>query len=314
MLSGMENDKQAAIRRINGLLKEKLPLLAPLPGIIPTAIEGVSIYRIHGDTVIDCFAEPCIGVVIQGNKRAVAADEEYRYSEGRYIAYGLDLPAITHIMGATPEKPHLALSIPLDRYILTQLAPEIPPAPAADTEVYRGVMTAEVSADLLDACLRLVGLLETPERIPVFAPMVIREIHYFLLTGPGGGFFRLLGTHQTVNSQIALAVSWLRAHYQEPFNLSGLVGQVNMSRASFCRHFSRITGISPLQFQKRLRLYEAQRLMLTEDKSAETAAYEVGYESPTQFNREYKRQFGEPPHRDVQKMITAGVALGEEIM
>jgi transcriptional regulator GlxA family with amidase domain len=160
--------------------------------------------------------------------------------------------------------------------------------------------------------LRLVGLLETPERIPVLAPMVIREIHYFLLMGPGGEFFRQLGTHQTVNNQIALAVSWLRAHYQKPFNLPGLVAEVNMSRASFCRHFSRITGLSPLQFQKRLRLYEAQRLMLAEDMSAETTAYEVGYESSTQFNREYKRQFGEPPYRDIQKMITAGAAVGEE--
>jgi transcriptional regulator GlxA family with amidase domain len=172
-------------------------------------------------------------------------------------------------------------------------------------------MVAEVSADLLDACLRLVGLLETPERIPVLAPMIIREIHYFLLMGPEGEFFRLLGTHQTVNNQIAQAVSWLRTHYREAFNLSELVGQANMSQASFCRHFSRITGMSPIRFQKRLRLYEAQRLMLTEDKSAETAAYEVGYESPNQFNREYKRQFGEPPRRDIQRLLTAGAVAGE---
>ncbi|MDR0584488.1 MAG: AraC family transcriptional regulator [Treponema sp.] len=109
-------------------------------------------------------------------------------------------------------------------------------------------------------------------------------------------------------------MSWLREHYRELFSLAELAAQVNMSQPSLCRHFSRITGMSPLQFQKKLRLYEAQRLMFTEDKSAETAAHEVGYESPTQFNREYKRQFGEPPHRDVQKMITAGAAVGEEMM
>jgi transcriptional regulator GlxA family with amidase domain len=133
--------------------------------------------------------------------------------------------------------------------------------------------------------------------------MIIREIHYYLLTGSEGEDFRLLGTHETANNQIARAVSLLRENYREPFNLAELAGQVNMSPTSFSRHFSRITGTSPLQFQKRLRLYEAQRMMLTGDKSAETAAYEVGYDSPTQFNREYKRQFGDPPHRDISRIL-----------
>jgi transcriptional regulator GlxA family with amidase domain len=134
--------------------------------------------------------------------------------------------------------------------------------------------------------------------------MIIREIHYYLLTGLEGEDFRLLGTHETTNNQIARAVSLLRANYREPFNLVELAGQVNMSPTSFSRHFGRITGTSPLQFQKRLRLYEAQRMMLTEDKSAETAAYEVGYDSPTQFNREYKRQFGDPPRKNVQRILS----------
>jgi transcriptional regulator GlxA family with amidase domain len=135
--------------------------------------------------------------------------------------------------------------------------------------------------------------------------MIIREMHYFLLIGPEGEDFRLLGIAESPNNQIAQAVGWLREHYRELFNLAELAAQVNMSQTSFYRHFSRITGMSPLQFQKRLRLYEAQRLMLAEDASAETAAFTVGYESPTQFNREYKRQFGDPPHRDIQRLITA---------
>jgi transcriptional regulator GlxA family with amidase domain len=138
--------------------------------------------------------------------------------------------------------------------------------------------------------------------------MIIREIHYYLLTGTEGEDFRLLGTYETANNQIARAVSLLRKNYREPFSLAELAGQVNMSPTSFSRHFSRITGTSPLQFQKRLRLYEAQRMMLTEDKSAETAAYDVGYDSPTQFNREYKRQFGDPPHRDVSRLTTTRAA------
>jgi transcriptional regulator GlxA family with amidase domain len=142
--------------------------------------------------------------------------------------------------------------------------------------------------------------------------LIIQEIHYYLLTGPEGEYFRLLGSAAHPNNQIARATDWLRSHYQEPFNLAELAGRVNMSTTSLCRHFSRITGMSPLRFQKRLRLYEAQRLMLAEGKSAEAAAYAVGYESPAQFNREYKRQFGEPPHRDRERLLAVGAVMGEK--
>ena len=284
--------------------------LVPEPGNFPTAVEGLCLYREETDVRKDCFHDPVIGVIVQGNKRALAADREYRFREGWYLAYGMDLPAISHISGASRERPHLALSIPLDRYLLSQLASAVKPRPAA--KAYKGLTVAEAGADMLEACLRLVRLLDTPERIPVIAPMIMREIHYYLLSGPEGEDFRLLGTAENPNNQIARAVSWLREHYRELFSLAELAAQVNMSQPSLCRHFSRITGTSPLQFQKRLRLYEAQRLMLTEDKSAETAAYEVGYDSPTQFNREYKRQFGEPPRRDIERLFLAGAAARNE--
>jgi AraC-like DNA-binding protein len=306
MLPGMGND----IKAVLGLLKARLAGLTPELGVNPTAIEGVALYRYHKDMVLSCFNEPCIALVVSGNKRVMAADEEFRYHEGMYIAYGMDLPAVSNIMGATPENPYLGLLVPLDRYILSQLAADFP---ASGRKVYKGVVAAAVSADVLDACLRLVNLLETPERISIMAPLIIREIHFLLLAGPEGEFFRMLGTHQTPNHRIALAVSWLRSHFEEPFSLTELASHVYMSRTSFCRHFSRITGMSPLQFQKRLRLYEAQRLMMVEDKSAEAAAYEVGYESPSQFNREYKRQFGEPPHRDIELLITTEAVAGEEM-
>jgi AraC-like DNA-binding protein len=290
--------------QINEALKSALLRLTPEPGKIPTAIQDVYLYRKIADERIDCFNEPCIGMIVQGDKRAIIADEEYHFGEGDYIAYGMDLPAISHISGASPAKPHLAMSIPLDRYILNQLAEGIQPVSRSGNRAYKGVMVAESEIELLEACLRLVNLLDTPERIPVIAPMIIREIHYYLLTGSEGEAFMLLGTHETANNQIARAVSLLRENYREPFNLAELAGQVNMSPTSFSRHFSRLTGTSPLQFQKRLRLYEAQRMMLTEDKSAETAAYEVGYDSPTQFNREYKRQFGDPPRKNVQRILS----------
>jgi AraC-like DNA-binding protein len=298
MISGMENET------VLRTLKDRLLRLVPKPGKYPAAIDGLKLVRREADMRVDCIDDPLVGVFVQGHNRMLVADVEYRCGEGQFLAIGMDLPGVSQITGATPETPHLALSMPLDHYILSQLAAEIPPSSPSDARVYKGVTVAAATSELLDACLRLLSLLDTPERIPIFAPMIMREIHYYLLTGPGGGDFRLLGTAESPNNQIARAVSWLREHYRELFNLAELAGQVNMSQTSFCRHFSRITGMSPLQFQKRLRLYEAQRLMLTEDKSAEAAAYKVGYESPTQFNREYKRMFGEPPGKNVKRLLT----------
>jgi AraC-like DNA-binding protein len=311
MLAPMKTEKKE-IRQIIPLLRAKIARLTPNPGKISTAIEGFYLYRREQDERVECFSDPCIGLIAQGDKRAIVADKEYRFSEGWYIAHGMDLPGISYISGASAKTPHLALSIPLDRYILSQLMAEIEQRPLPRGRVYQGITVAEAGFELLDGCLRLINLLETPERIPVIAPMIIREIHYYLLTGPEGDDFRLLGTAESPNNQIAQAIGWLRGHYRELFNLTKLAGRVYMSPTSFCRHFNRITGMSPLQFQKKLRLYEAQRLLLMENRTAETAAYEVGYESPTQFNREYKRQFGEPPYRDKGRLLASGVIAGEE--
>jgi AraC-like DNA-binding protein len=309
----MVNTKKEIQRNI-ALFKEKVLLLAPNPGKIPTVIESLYLYRRHKDEQIECFSDPCIGLIVQGNKRSIVADQEYRLSEGWYMAYGMDLPAISHFSVSSMREPYLGLTIPLDRYIMSQLVAEIEWGPLPGKRNYKGVTIAEAHLELLEAFLRLLNLLDTPERIPVIAPMIIREIHYYLLTGPEGDDFRLLGTYKTPNNQIAQAISWLREHYREAFNLMELARQFSMSPTSFCRHFSRITGMSPLQFQKRLRLYEAQRLLLAKDETAETAAYNVGYESPAQFNREYKRQFGEPPHRNIKRLLATGEFIAEEMV
>lgn len=155
----------------------------------------------------------------------------------------------------------------------------------------------DADADLLGCFLRLVGLLDKPEQIRIRAPMAIREIHYLLLAGPQGRNLRLLNTLGTQSHQIPRAITWLKEHYKAPFQVEELARRVNMSLSTFHRYFKDITGLSPLQFHKQLRLYEAQRLMLLEDRKASRALTTVGYESETQFNREYKRLFGEPPHR-----------------
>jgi AraC-like DNA-binding protein len=304
--------KSQAVRQNNESLKIKLLELLPEPGKFPTAIEGLYLARGNASVRIDCFNAPSIGVLVQGNKRTVIAGREYQCTEGCYIAYGMDLPSVSHITGVSAEKPHLAFSIPLDRYVISELAAGIKPAP--NNRIYKGITIGEAVNELLEACLRLLNLLDTPERISVLAPMIIREIHYYLLTGSESEDFRLLGIHATPNNRIARAVSWLQENYREPIQIKTLAAQVNMSLPSFCRHFKQITGMSPIQFQKQLRLYEAQRLMLSEDKSAETVAFAVGYKSPPQFNREYKRQFGEPPHKDINRLRESATVAGSEML
>jgi AraC-like DNA-binding protein len=301
-----------SVRQINESLKVRLMGLLPKPGKFPTVVDGLYLHRWDENVRIDRFGDPRIGIIVQGDKRAVIADEEYRYAEGNYVVCGMDLPSIAHIIGASSEKPHLALSVSLDRYVLSQLAGEI--KPALSNKTYKGVTVGDVSAELLEASLRLLDLLDTPERISVLAPMIIREIHYYLLIGSQGEDFRLLGTLETSNNRIARAISWLRENYKTQVHMDVLAAQVDMSVPSFSRHFKRLTGMSPLQFQKRLRLYEAQMLMFSEDKNAEAAAFAVGYDSATQFNREYKRHFGESPHRDIKRLRASVTVAGGQIL
>jgi AraC-like DNA-binding protein len=308
----MDIDKDAQVS--SGQAKDRLKamLLRRLPpqARITTEIDGLTLSR--RDTVNQpesCFYRPTVGVVIQGFKRSIIGNEEYRYGEGWCMTAAVDMPCLNHITVASPEKPFLALSIKLDRYIIAQLMAEIPLRKSGNG-ANAAVTVTETRSELLDAFLRLVELLDNPERIPILAPMIIREIHFYLLAGPQGNCLRLVSTQGTQINQIALAVSWLRENYREPLRIDVLAQQVNMAESTFNRHFHRVTTLSPLQFQKRLRLYEAQRLMLTADKDAASAALEVGYESTTQFSREYKREFGDSPYRHVRRLLAAGFAAG----
>jgi AraC-like DNA-binding protein len=297
-----ENDR-AGLERTKNLLKEKLLRWMPGPGRYPTAVEGLTIVR--RDEVNqpeNCFHEPLVGVIVQGFKRSIIGSEEYRYGENDCLVAGVDLPSVSYITAASPEQPFLAVSLNLDRYLITQLAAEIPPSSRLGNGSYKGMAVAAVDPDVLDAFLRLAELLEKPEQIPVLAPMIVREIHYRVLIGPQGERLRMVNTLGTQSNQIAETIAWLRDNYKEPLQVDDLARRVNMATSTFHRHFRQVTTLSPLQFQKRLRMYEAQRLMLTEDEDAAIAALAVGYESPTQFNREYKRLFGEPPHRHVSQL------------
>jgi AraC-like DNA-binding protein len=280
------------------LLKAKLLHRLPESGAFPTAISGLQLFRCdRGYQRGYSFFQPMVAVPVQGSLHSIIGDTDFACGEGSYLAVSVDTPSVVHITEASPEKLFLSLAIDLDRYIITRLAAEIPPVSSGGIVTDAGL--AEITPEMLGAFLRLVELLDTPERIPALAPLIIREIHYYVLTGSLGGSLRIF----VQNTQIAQAISWLRKNYREPLRVAVLAARVSMAESTFNRHFRSATGLSPLQFQKRLRLYEAQRLMLTENKSAETAAFDVGYDSPAQFSREYKRQFGEPPHRDIQRWV-----------
>jgi|WetSurMetagenome_2_1015567.scaffolds.fasta_scaffold41724_1 AraC-like DNA-binding protein len=299
----MKESDRAGLARTNNLLKEKLLRWMPEPGPYPTAIEGLMISRRHdAKELTNCIYKPLVAVVVQGSKRSVIGSEEYRYGENHCLVIGVDIPSANHVLVASPEQPFLAVILDLDKYLIAQLAAEIPPSFRPGDDSNKGMAVAEVDPAVLDAFLRLVELLDKPEQIPVLAPMIIREIHYRLLTGPQGERLRMINTLGTQSNQIAKTITWLRDNYKEPLQVDELARRVNMATSTFHRHFRQVTTLSPLQFQKRLRLYEAQRLMLTENEDAAIAALAVGYESPTQFNREYKRLFREPPHRHVSQI------------
>lgn len=301
----MTEEKRADIERINEHLKKQVLRLCTETGKYPTGVEGLMLSRRENAGELEnCFYTPTVGVVLQGNKTSRIGNEAYQYGALHCMVAGVDMPSIYRLTDASPEKPFLAVSLELDRYLTTQLAAEVPPSLRffGSDRSYRGVVVAEVEHGVLDAFSRLVDLLENPEQIPVLAPIIKRELHYRLLLGPHGACLREISTLGTQSNQIAQAITWLRANYREPLLVEALAKKVNMAPSTFHRHFRQMTTLSPIQFQKRLRLYEAQRLMLADDRDANSAALDVGYESVSQFNREYKRLFGEPPFRDISRL------------
>jgi len=299
----MTQENRTESARTSNLLKEKLLRRMPVQGKFPTAIETFVIARRDDPNQLEnCFSKPLVGLIVQGFKRSVIGSVEYCYGENQCLVAGVDIPSSFYVTDCSKEKPFLALSLELDKYLISQLAAEIPPSSGLGSGASKGVSVADVDGHVLEAFLRLVELLDKPEQIPFLAPMIIREIHYRLLIGPQGEHLRRLNTFGTQSNQIAQAITWLKDNYKEPLQVDELARKVNMATSTFHRHFKEVTTLSPLQFHKRLRLYEAQRLMLAQNENAASAGLEVGYESPTQFNREYKRLFGEPPHRNVSRM------------
>jgi AraC-like DNA-binding protein len=246
--------------------------------------------------------EPRICLIAQGAKRVLLGDDTYVYGERHFLITSVNLPTVVQITKASREKPCLGLILKLDQREISQLIVDsnLPfPRPQQSS---RGMATGEVTLPLLTAFQRLIDLLAEPKDIPILAPIIQREIFYRLLVGDQGARLRQMASSGSQSQQIARAIDWLKDNFTQPLRIDDLATQVNMSTSTFHHHFRTLTAMSPLQYQKWLRLNEARRLMLIENQDAATVAFQVGYESPSQFSREYGRLFGAPPLRDITSL------------
>jgi AraC-like DNA-binding protein len=245
--------------------------------------------------------EPSLCVVARGAKEVLLADEAYRLDPAQSLLVSVDLPVAARVVEASPGRPYLGVRIALDPAVVGELLADCMTSPPLGSPA-RGLAVTPVEPPLLDAVSRLVTLLDSPGDVEPLAPLVLREITYRVLTGPQGSRLRQMASAGAPAQRIALAIRWLKDHFADPLRIESLARHVRMSPSAFHLHFRGVTAMSPLQYQKRLRLQEARRLMLGEGLDAAEASFRVGYESPSQFSREYRRMFGSPPRRDVSAL------------
>lgn len=248
-----------------------------------------------------CLYRSMICFILQGSKDVTIHDNLLRYGAEQYLISALDLPLSGQIHDAGPGRPYVSVSLVLDPAMLAQIASTMPPVRDADAPG-SGLAINPMTPQLRDTLLRLLALLDAPDDIPVLAPMAERELLYRLLQGPQGRLLRHIARPEGALGRIRRAVEWIRNHHNTRLRIEDLCNASGMSRASLHRHFLALTGLSPIQYQKQIRLQEARQLLLAGNHSASDVAFAVGYESASQFSREYLRQFGAPPVRDLRRL------------
>ena len=269
-----------------------------------TAIESMAILRTdHPRPPMHRLSQPALCIVAQGAKWATFGAERLEYRAGQALVVGVETPSVGRVFEARPGQPCLVLMLGLDLAMLRSVAEALDPPPTPSGVAGRGVFVAQVGDGLADCALRLVRLLDTPQAIPMLYPIIMREICYWLLAGPQGGEVARLVLATSPSQNLVAAIHRLRERFREPIRVEDLAQAARMSPSALHRQFKALTSLSPLQYQKRLRLLEARRLMISTGVNVESAAFEVGYESPSQFSREYARMFGAPPKRDVKLML-----------
>jgi AraC-like DNA-binding protein len=299
--------QQAAKIADESLQKARAELIEQLQRALPTdgvrdMRPGITLARSSKLTEhVHSVFTPAFCVIAQGSKRVMLGDEIFRYDPGHYLIATVDLPIVSHVIEASEQKPYFSFRLELDPAVVAAVIME------SGTRVTRGdasVKAMDVSpidATLLDAVVRLMRTLEKPEEIPVIAPLIIKEIVYRLMRGEQGARLGHLLTSGDTR-RISKAIGHMRKHFDEPLRMDEIARILGMSVSGFHHHFKSVTAMSPLQYQKQIRLQEARRLMIGEDLDAASAGFRVGYEDPSYFSRDYKKQFGAPPQRDIARI------------
>ncbi len=287
------------LQNLAGSISKALNSAADLSTIVP----GLTLYQNTAPTTPNpCNYEPSLLLIPQGKKRVDLGKQSYVFGESTFLLTSIELPIVSRVCVASIEKPYLAFFLKLDMAIVRDVlhTEEVRiPAPPVGTS---GMVLGAATVELLTPCSRMIQLLDTPQDVPFFGKLLQREIIYRLLRGPQGDRLRSVATLADQSYRTGKAVTWLRNNFEKTLNVDELASMAGMSRSTLHHHFHGLTAMSPVQFQKQLRLHAARQKMLIQEVNAASAAFEVGYESPSQFNREYKRLFGKPPISDIQAL------------
>ncbi len=274
----------------NRLTTTGIPRVAMVQGRIP-------------EHELSAVYEPMVNLILQGSKSMTVGDKTLDYDPATYFVMSVGLPAAGVVRPAPTGEPYLAVALLLDPQVLASLLGDLPESARANERPV-GFSVADVTPDLMDAWVRMLRLMQRPAEIPALAPVYEREILFRVLQGPHGGMLRDIATPDTAMARVSLAIEWIRRNFAQPLRIETLADKASMSTSAFHRHFKAVTALSPLQYQKRIRLLQARTLLMSTGSSVTTAAFDVGYESPTQFSREYARAFGLPPARDSSRLLS----------
>jgi AraC-like DNA-binding protein len=302
MATGHQHDTPAAehLRAPQAAMARIIAAHTPRAGDFETPIAGLGLFRRDAPAApVVCMIEPSIVLVAQGAKQLWVGGAAYAYDPSRFLVTSLDVPANSEVLAASPEAPCLGLVLKFDVRVLAELIAQGSLPPHREHAAGLGIEIGTATPALWAPIERLLALLDEPEAIPVLAPLIQREIHYRLLMSDQAARLRQIASVDGQGRRIARAIDWLKQNYASSLRVDELAARVQMSAPTFHHHFRQLTAMSPLQYQKWLRLNEAKRLMLSEHADAASAAFRVGYESPSQFSREYSRLFGAPPKRDI---------------
>jgi len=288
-------------------LVERIARAVPVDGTVE-ALSGLHLHRVSAPKgPLHGVLNPAFCVVAQGSKEVFLGDTRYQYDPDHYLLVTVGLPITSQVVEASPERPYLSLRLDLDLSLLGSVAVQADQAALLNHGDVRAMAVSALDGSLLDAVVRLVRLMDSPAEARFLAPLITREILYRLLMGEQGDLLRRIAIEGGHTNLVVKAIEKLRDEYDRPLRIEDLARASGMSVSGFHHHFKAVTGMSPLQYQKRHRLQEARRLMLGEHLDAATTAFRVGYEDAAHFNREYKRLFGAPPMRDVERLRAATV-------